>query len=139
MVVNAIPRLPGNPPDDLLQVGIPDLVRPPATRADDVVVMRRFTTDVGVLPVRQVEALDRTELLENLEGAEDRCPPHTEAAAPSSRDELSGGEVALLIGNQHGQRSSWLGQPVAGTVKRVNDRRRVSHPRTVPQMRSSLN
>jgi hypothetical protein len=39
------------------------------------------------------------------------------------RDKLGRGEVALLVGDQRGQRPARLGQPVPRTIKSVDDRR----------------
>jgi hypothetical protein len=52
-----------------------DLGRPAAALADDVVVVSGLADDIGVIAVRQVQALHQTELLEQFERSKDGRPP----------------------------------------------------------------
>jgi hypothetical protein len=72
---------------------------------------------VCVVAVRQVEPLDGAELGEHVEGAEDRRP--TDPQAPPARigDEIGGGEVARVTGDELGDRSSSVGQSIAGVIE----------------------
>ena len=125
-----IAGLPRDIADDGPKTGIVDLSGPTAARAHDVVVVGRLAADIGMLAGWQVEPLDGAELLEDLERPEDRRPADAELAGPRGLgDELGGGEVAVLVGDQRGQRPARLGQAVAGTVERGDDRGRVGHRR----------
>ena len=80
MVVDPEAGLARDVLDDRAQAGVVDLGRPPAARADDVVVVGRLAADVGVLAGREVETFDGADLLEELERAEDGGAPDAEAA-----------------------------------------------------------
>ena len=64
--------------------------------------------------------------------------PTPEAAFARRGDQLGGREVAVLLGDQRGQRPTRLGHAVAGAVERVDDRGGVCHRRSLPQLRHSL-
>ena len=61
------------------------------------------------------------------------------AARTRRGDQLGGGEVAVLLGDQGGQRPARLGQAVAGAVEGGDDRGRVGHRGRLAQLRHSLN
>ena len=65
--------------------------------------------------------------------------PTPGASGTRRGDQLGGREVAVLLGDQGGQRPARLRQAVAGAVQGGDDRGRVSHRRTLPQLRHSLN
>ena len=75
VAVDAEAGPPLDRPDDVADPAVVDLGRPPASLADDVVVVGRFAPDVGVLAVRQVEPLDDVQLAERVQGPEHRRPP----------------------------------------------------------------
>jgi hypothetical protein len=81
------------------------------------VVVHGLARNVGVVAVRQVEPLDGVELGEYVEGAEDRRP--TDPLAPPARigDEIGGREMARTSGDQVGDRSSSVGQSIAGVIE----------------------
>lgn len=127
MLVNAVTGPPGDLTDDQSKAGIVDLVGPAAARADNMVVVRRLTDDVGMLAGWQVQPLDGARFREDLERPEDRRPADPEALRPGASDELGGREMTLLICDQEGKRSARLRQAVAGAIERADDRGRVSH------------
>ena len=122
VVVDPIAGLPRDLAHDRSQAQVGDLGRAPTRGAHDVVVMRRLAADVGVLARWQVEPLDSAELREDLERPEDGRAPDAEVTAARVAHQLRGREVARLLGDQHGQRAAWLGQPVAGAVEGGDDR-----------------
>ena len=71
-----------------------------AARADDVVVMGGFAGDVGVFAGRQVEALDRPQLGQDVERPEDRRAADPQPAGAGVRDQVGRGEVAIAAGDQ---------------------------------------
>ena len=140
VVVDAIARPPGDVLDDRAKARVGDRIAPTAARADDVVVVGRLAADVGVLAGGQVEPLDRTELLQHLERAEDGRPADAEMLAARRFDQLGGGEVAVAVRDEGCDGAPRSGQAVAGVVERRDDRRWVSHGATsLPQVRHSLN
>src|SRR5512143_1765405 len=139
VLVDPVAGLPGDAPNDPAQVGVADLGGPPTTGADDVVVMRRRAADVGVLAIRQVEAFDRADLYEHVKGPEDRCPADAQSAPVGAGDEVRGREMAVLVGDESGERPARLGQPVAGAIERGDDRSGRSHAPSLARLRQSLN
>jgi hypothetical protein len=113
--------------DDGLEPCVVDLARSAAARADDVVMVASLAGDVGVLARWQVQALDESQALEGLQCPEHRGPPHAQPPPTSGRDEVGGGEVAVLFGDQLSQRPSRSGAAEAGSVERNEDRGRVAH------------
>ena len=105
----------------------------------DVVVVGRLAADVGMLAGREVEAFDGADLLEELERAEDGGAPDGGTALLGRGDQLGGGEVAVLLGDQRGQRPAGLRHAVAGAVEGGDDRGWVGHLRRLAQLRHSLN
>ena len=104
VIVDPEAGLAGDVADDRAQAGVVDLAGPPAARADDVVVMRGLAADVGVFAVRQVETFDGADPLEELERAEDGGPPDGGTGCLRGGDQLGGREMAVLLGDQRGQR-----------------------------------
>jgi hypothetical protein len=86
-------------------------------------------TTYGVLPGRKVEALDETELLEQLEGAEDRGPADPQPASFRLTDEIERGEMVPAFGDHLGNDAPRLGHVVAGFVHGVRERKRITHRR----------
>lgn len=103
VLVDAVAGSPGDLTDDQSKTRVVDFVRSPAARADHMVVVRRLADDVGVLAGWQIQAPDQVELFEDFERPEDRRPADSQAPRPDARDELGGGEVTLLIGDQESQ------------------------------------
>ena len=118
MLVHAKSRLARDITNHLPEAGVVDLVGPATSRADDVMVVDGIAADVCVLAGRQVEALDRSETLEDLERPEDRRAADAETPRLCLGDELGCREVACLVGDDRGKGPSWLGQAVAGAVER---------------------
>jgi hypothetical protein len=125
--VYAVTGAPRDFADDKPETGIIDFARPPTSGADDVVVMRRLADHVGMLAGREIETLDGTESLQDLERAEDRGPPDAESPGASGGDKLGCREMTGLVSDQDGQGATRLRQTVAGAVEGRDDRFRVSH------------
>jgi MFS family permease len=104
-----------------------DLGASPAALADDVVVVRRLADDVRVLARGKVETLDEAEFLEQLEGAEDRRSTDTEPASFRLTDEIECGEMVPALRDHLGDDAPRLGHVVAGFVKGVRERKRITH------------
>ena len=138
MIVDPESGLAGDVADDRAQAGVVDLAGPPAARADDVVVMRGLAADVGVLAVRQVETFDGADAFEQVERAEDGGPPDGGTGCLRGGDQLGGREMAVLLGDQRGQRAPRLRHAVAGAVEGSHDRGGVAHGRRLAQLRHSL-
>src|SRR6185369_14556975 len=90
MVVDAEAGLAGHIAHDGSQTGVVDLDRPPASRADDVMVMGGLATDVGVVAVREVQAFDGADPFEEVEGAEDGGAPDSGVCRACRSDKLGG-------------------------------------------------
>ena len=78
----------------------------------------RGAAHVGVLAAREVDALDRAELGQDVQGPEDRRAADPQAADPRLVDEIRRREVARLGADQARDREPRFGQSVAGTVER---------------------
>ena len=117
----------GRPRYDSPQALIGDVRDAAAARADHVVVMERLANDIGVFACRQVDALDRAQLGEHLEGAEDGCPSEPQPARPRMVDEIGRREVPLVLGDQRSDGAPRFGEPVAGAFEGGGDRRGVEH------------
>ena len=100
VVVDPVAGLSGDLANDRPQTGVVDPGRPPAARADDVMMVRRLAADVGMLAGRQVQPFDGAELGEDLERPEDRRPPDAETPGSRRDDQLGGREMAVLIGDE---------------------------------------
>ena len=73
--------------------------------------------DVRVLAARQVEPFDDAQLGEDLERPEDRRPADPEAAAASLAHEVGRREMAVLVGDELGDRATRRRQAVAGASR----------------------
>jgi len=103
VLVDAKPGLASDLADDWPQPGIVDLTGSPAARADDVVMVSGLAADVCVLAGREVETLDGTDPLQDLEGPEDRGAANGRSLRPGGFDKLCCGEVAVLRRDEGGQ------------------------------------
>lgn len=102
-------------------------------------VMGRLASDIGVLPGREIQPLDGADVLQDLKRSEDRGSADTKPASSCRLDEAGGGEVAILIRDEHGNRPARLCQTVAGAIESGHDGSGVAHAGTVAQLRHSLN
>ncbi len=105
-----------------------------AARADHVMVMRAGARYVRVLARRKVEPLHETELGEELERPKQRRATYADAPVPGDLLEIRRGEVAVVRGNEVGDRSSWPRQPIPGVGERVDDRIGSSHAQMIPRL-----
>jgi len=122
MVVDSVAGLAPDSSDDPLEIRVADLARPPARRADDVVVMHGFASDVGVLAARQIETLDGTQLFEDLERPEDRCPADAHSTASRRREQIGGREMTVLSSDQGSQGLARSSQAIPGAIECGDDR-----------------
>ena len=118
--------------------GVVDLGRPAAARADHVMMVGRRTRDIGVLAGRQIQALDDAQLDEELERAEQGCPADPEAPVAGGGGELEDREMAVMAGDQVGDRKPRCGQAIAGGIESSNDRIGGIHGIIVPGSRPSV-
>jgi hypothetical protein len=98
-----------------------DSRRPTAARTDDVVVVGGRARDVRVLAGREIEALDNVKLRQEIERPEERRPTDPESPAARGRLELGRGEVAVVFGDEIGDREARRGKPIAGSLERIDD------------------
>jgi hypothetical protein len=97
VLVDAVARAPGHLEDDGAESFVRNVRHPPAARADDVMVMERLTDHVRMLAARQVDPLDRIELDEDVERAEDGCAAKPQAPGTSVGDQIGRREVAVVF------------------------------------------
>ena len=74
---------PGDLRDRLADPGIFRVGGAAASRADDVMVVVRGAPDIRVLPVREIDALEKPKLGHQLESAKERRPAESEATVPT--------------------------------------------------------
>ena len=94
-----------------------------------VVVAHRLARDVGVLPGREVDALDDTDVGQDVERPEDGRPADAQVASFRRIHEVGGDEVALAVGDQLREAPTGLRQAVAGALQRGQERGSVDHGR----------
>src|SRR6266566_4272530 len=104
-----------------------DVRRPPAARADDMVVVRPSARDVGVLAAGQLETLYDVQLAQQVQGAKERRPADVEPAITGVGLELGGREMAIVLGDEIRDGTPRAGQSIAGLVERDDDRVGVGH------------
>ena len=107
--------------------GVIDVTAGAAVRADHVVVVDGLAGYVGMLTGRQVEALDRVEIGQDVERPEDRRATDAEPPLAGVRHEVGRREMPVARGDQVGDRAACLGQPVSGVVERGLDGGRCGH------------
>jgi hypothetical protein len=93
-----------------------------ALGADDVVMMGRIAGDERVLAGWQVQALDNSELGEDVEGAEHGGAADPEPLPSRCGHELLGGEMAAALADQAGEAPPRFGDAVPRPVEGGNDR-----------------
>jgi hypothetical protein len=125
MLVDAIAGAPGDFADHDPQARVVDLLRSSASGAEDVMMVGPAADHVRVVPRREVKPLDRAELLEDIEGPEDGCASDSHMLGARFADQVARREVPVVCGDQRGEASAGLGQPVAGSVEGGDDRCRV--------------
>ena len=123
VIIHPVAGAAGHVADDRPEAGVVDLVRSPAPGADDVMVMGRLAADVGVLARGEVKALDGAQVLEDLERPIDRRSTDRPTLAARRLDEAGRREMAVLVGDEPGQRPARRGQSVARAVELSTARR----------------
>jgi hypothetical protein len=81
-----------------------------ALKADEMVMMRWFARDVGVAPIRKVEALHKALLCKKFKETKDGGATDPKTAPLRIVQELCRGEVALSPSNQFGELAAWPGE-----------------------------
>ncbi len=118
--------LEAGPPLDLLRdplhPAVLEIPRPSTARADEVVMVGGFAADVGMFAGWQIEPLESLQLREQVERAEYRRPADPDAPLPCVLDQVRGREVPFLSGDQIGHAAPGVGESVAGTVERADER-----------------
>jgi hypothetical protein len=129
MAFDGVTRRPLDGRGHPTQVTVVDVCRTPASGADDVVVVARPTGDVGMLAVRQVDALDEAAGEEEIQGPEDGRAPDADAAPSRIGDEVGRREVAVTPGLDEPEHRS----PGSRGADRVGRRggTRSGHPRMI--------
>ncbi len=95
--VDRVAAAAGDLAHDRLKAAVLHLDRPAAAPAHDVVVMLlRLTRDVGMVAIRQVEALQRTELGEEIQVAKERGAADGHVTSRCFVQQVGGREVARL-------------------------------------------
>ncbi len=132
VVVDAIAGRPLEVADDVAKAGVRDIAATAASRTNDVVVMGRFASDVGVVAAWQIEPLDRAEAGEDVQGSEDRGAPDPEPLRARLGHQVGRGEMGRLIGDQSSNGAPGLRQAVALAFERDEERIGIDHGRTIP-------
>jgi hypothetical protein len=127
VVVDAVARSFLDLTDDGSPAGVIDISAGSAVGADDVVVMDGLAGHVGVLAAGQVEALDRAEVGQHIERAEDRGAADTEASLAGVRYQVGRREMPVASCDQVGDRAASLGESVSGVIEGVLDGDGLSH------------
>lgn len=127
VVVDAVAGPTLDVADDGTPPGVVDIVTPTARRADDVVVMGRFTRHVGMFATGQVDPLHGVYLGEQVERPEDRRPTDPESTLAGVGHEIGGGEVCRPSRDQLGDRAPGIRRSIAGVVESGADGTRVGH------------
>jgi hypothetical protein len=138
MLVHAVPSPASDFIDDDTQPGVVDLIGPAAFRAHDVVVVSALANYVGVFARGQVQALDDTECLEDLERAKHGRAAHVVSTLASFGHEIASGEMPLVTRDQRSERPPRIRESVAGSVQAGNDRRLVHVAGSLPHVRLGL-
>lgn len=92
-----------------------------------MVVMGGLASDVSVLPARQIQAFDGPEVEQELERAEDRRAADGDAAAPGVGRQVGGGEVAVAVGDELGDRPARRRDPMTCAVQGGEEGGGISH------------
>jgi hypothetical protein len=121
VVVDRVARPLLDVADDGSPACVIDVPAGAAIRADDMVVVHGLAGDVGVFTRRQVEALYRPQVGQDVKRAEDRGAADPKAPLAGIRDEVGRGEVPVASRDQVGDRTASLGQPVSGVIEGVLD------------------
>ena len=90
-------------------------------------VVNGLAADIGVPTGREVDPLDDTEGGEQVQRPEDRRPTDPKVALAGVLDELGGGEVAVMAGDQLGHLPARLGEPIAGSIEGQDEGAGVVH------------
>ena len=110
------PGAPGDLAGDASEPGVGDVHGSRTAHAHEVVMMGRAAADVGVGAIGQVESLEQSKPLEELERAEDGRPPdgcQGPFSAGTIGDQIAGGERTLARGDELGHESTRLGQALS--------------------------
>ena len=107
-----------------------------ALKADEMVVVRRLTWDVGVASVRKVESLHKALLCKKFKETKDGGATDPEAASLRIVQELCCREVALAPPNEFGELAAWPGKAHPCLIQRGQHPCR--HGWTIPQMILSI-
>ena len=92
-----------------------------------MVMVDRFAADVGVAAIGEVDALDHAQRREQVQGTEDGGSADPEPAIARGVDEVGGGEVAVVMGDELGDLAPRLRKPVAGAIEGGHQRDGISH------------
>ena len=84
--------------------------------------------DVGVLAVRQVDALHHTDLGQHVQRSEDGRPADPEASCAGLLDDVRGREVTGLTGDQGRDLAARFRHPVSGAFESGEEGCGVDHP-----------
>lgn len=117
MGVDDVARARGDVVHDALEAVILHLCRASAARADEVVVVDRPATDVGVIAVGQIEALEGPQLGKQLQRAEDGRSADPGPAGLRIGEQLPGREVPFSARDELDDGLAGLREPVPGGVK----------------------
>ena len=107
-----------------------------ARDADQVVVVRGLTRNIGVPTIGEVNALNQVLVGEEFEEAENGGSADAEPAPLSIGKEVGGGEVPLAPSDQGSELTPWPGKADPRLVKRLEQLS--CHTATLPQLRLSI-
>lgn len=117
VIVDAVARLVLDLANDGSPASVVDITTRAAVRADDVVVMDGFAGHVSVVAGRQVESLHGVQVGQDIERPEDRRSTDAEAPLAGVRHKVGRREMPLARGDQVGDRTARVGQPIPGVIE----------------------
>jgi hypothetical protein len=129
VVVDAVAGPALDVTDDGTPPCVVDVVAAAAGRADDMVVMGRFTCHVCVLATREIDPLYRMHLGEQIEGPEDRRPTDPESTPSRVGHEIRSREMRRPSRDQLRDGAPGIGRSIAGVVEGGADRQGIGHDR----------
>jgi hypothetical protein len=112
---------------DRVEAQVTHLGGSPAARAHDVVMVAGLADHIGMGAIGQIDALDETEFLEQLERPEHRRAAYGESPSLGLANQVPGGKEFVTIGEELGDRPAGRGHEVAGTIECVSPGLRVCH------------
>jgi hypothetical protein len=106
---------------DFSHSALPEIHRPPALSANDVVMVAWVAADVRVIAVRQVQPLDRLEIGEDLQGPEDGRASGSEAPTPGIGNQVGRVKRAIAAEDEIDDCPPRVGHAISRAIERYGE------------------